>query len=147
MILAGIDTGVHTGVALWDTAEKRFLSVTTTGIVRAMDLIRETAASGKGVTVFLEDARLRKWIPREKSLSQFKGRAMGAGSVKRDSAIWEEFCKEYRIPVHLIAPARNTTKLSAEAFSRITGWTLRTSSHARDAAMLVFQRRPDGYFP
>ena len=32
------------------------------------------------------------------------------------------------------------TKLSAEQFRRITGWTEQTNEHGRDAAMLVFGR-------
>ena len=139
MLLAGIDTGVHTGVALWDTAQRKFLTVRTSGIIDAMDFVWNTATS-EGVTVFLEDARLRKWIPRESSLNQFKGRAMGAGSVKRDAAIWEEFLAKRGIKYYLIPPQRNRTKLSAEAFAALTGWTNRTSSHGRDAAMLVFGR-------
>ena len=139
MLLAGIDTGVHTGVALWDTAQRKFLAIRTSGIIDAMDFVWNTATS-EGVTVFLEDARLRKWIPRESSLNQFKGRAMGAGSVKRDAAIWEEFLTKRGIPFHLVAPERNRTKLSAEAFAALTGWKNRTSSHGRDAAMLVFGR-------
>lgn len=139
MLLAGIDTGVHTGVALWDTAQRKFLTIRTSGIIDAMDFVWNTATS-EGVTVFLEDARLRKWIPRESSLNQFKGRAMGAGSVKRDAAIWEEFLTKRGIPFHLVAPERNRTKLSAEAFAALTGWKSRTSSHGRDAAMLVFGR-------
>ena len=139
MLLAGIDTGVHTGVALWDTAQRKFLTIRTSGIIDVMDFVWNTATS-EGVTVFLEDARLRKWIPRESSLNQFKGRAMGAGSVKRDAAIWEEFLTKRGIPFHLVAPERNRTKLSAEAFARLTGWNNRTSNHGRDAAMLVFGR-------
>ena len=139
MILAGIDTGVHTGVALWDTAKRSLIALHTFGIIDAMDFVWNTATS-EGVTVFLEDARLRKWIPKEANLRQFKGRAMGAGSVTRDAAIWEEFLRKRGIPYHLVAPRHNRTKLNADAFARLTGWTLRTSSHARDAAMLVFRR-------
>ena len=139
MILAGIDTGVHTGVALWDTGKRKLIALHTFGIIDAMDFVENTATS-EGVTVFLEDARLRKWIPKEANLRQFKGRAMGAGSVKRDAAIWEEFLRKRGIPYHLVAPRHNRTKLTSDAFARLTGWTLRTSSHARDAAMLVFGR-------
>lgn len=139
MILVGIDTGVATGLAVYDTATRRLLRVTSSGIIAAMDAVQALAAE-QGCTVFLEDARLRKWIPREKSLSQFRGRAMGAGSVKRDASVWEEFLTARGIPFHLVPPSRNRTKLTAGAFATLTGWTQRTNDHGRDAAMLVFGR-------
>lgn len=138
MIYFGIDTGVNTGLAEWDSRGKRFRRIITTGIVGAMDIVARTKADGEDVTVVIEDARLRTWIPREKSVSQFKGRAMGAGSVKRDCAVWAEFCAFAGLPLCQVAPKYNNTKLDAETFARITGWTARTSEHARDAAMLVF---------
>lgn len=138
MIWFGIDTGVNTGLAEWDGTQKRFRRIITTGIVDAMRIVSQTAADGEPCTVVIEDARLRTWIPREKSVAEFKGRAMGAGSVKRDCSIWQEFCVLTAIPLQRVPPKYNTTKLSAEAFARITGYTARTSEHARDAAMLVF---------
>lgn len=86
----------------------------------------------------LRELGKRKWIPREKSLSQFKGRAMGAGSVRRDCDIWEEYCTARRIPFEAVAPRPGATKWDADYFARVTGWTGRTSNHARDAALLVF---------
>ena len=101
-------------------------------------LVQESGSVEHDVTIYTEDARKRKWIPREKSLSQFKGRAMGAGSVRRDSQIWEEFAEYYDIPIVLLPPRQGVTKWSAEYFARVTGWKARTSNHARDAALLVF---------
>lgn len=136
----GLDTGTHTGLAMWHGAQQKFLRVATCGIVEAMDVILRFKAEDPDVTVVIEDARLRTWIPREKSLAEFKGKAMGAGSVKRDASVWEEFCAYYGIKLVKVPPKHNTTKLSADAFARITGWKGRTSEHARDAAMLVFGR-------
>ena len=137
-IIVGIDTGVNTGLAVRDCGSKSFLSVETVKIHRAMDVVRQLDASNPGgVLVLMEDARQRKWIPKEVSWSQAKGRAMGAGSVKRDSGIWEDFLKDTGIRCIAVAPKDNATKLSAEVFSALTGWKGRTSEHGRDAAMLV----------
>lgn len=140
MIHIGIDTGRHTGFAVWDGS--RFLELDTKTISSALLEVRRYAANfgRENITVYIEDARLRKWIPREKSLSEFKGRAQGAGSVKRDATIWEDYCAEDEIRLVKVPPKNNTTKLSAKVFTRITGYQGRTSEHARDAAMLVFQR-------
>ena len=135
----GIDPGVHTGIAVWDGKERRFLEVRTLPIVRALELCEEYRHSLPFDMVF-EDARRRTWIPQEKSISEYRGKLMGAGSVKRDCDIWEEYCTEHSIPFTAIPPRKGLTKWDAETFSRITGWKGRTSNHARDAALLVFQK-------
>ena len=75
------------------------------------------------VKVYYEDARMRHWFGKSG-----REKLMGAGSVRRDSQIWETFCKELDIPFVAVAPKDNMTKLDAKAFGR-------------DAAMLVFKRR------
>ena len=143
MIYIGIDPGVNTGIAVWDSSGRIFRSISTGTILDAFFLVKLARVqfaddNSANVRIVFEDARQRKWIPREKSLSQFKGRAMGAGSVKRDCEIWEEFCKREGIEYAAIPPRAGATKWSAEQFARVTGWKGRTSNHARDAAMLVF---------
>ena len=140
MIVVGIDPGVHTGVAVWDTASRSFLEIRTVGIVDAMDYLRDFQKDRQIGLVVFEDARQRKWIPRERDLKEFKGRAMGAGSVKRDCSIWEEWCRAYRIEFVASPPRPGMTKLTDRYFQGITGYDRRTNNHGRDAAMLVFGR-------
>lgn len=140
MLIVGIDTGIHTGLAVWDTSRRQFREILTTGIVEAMRYLHDLQQTdGIGLLVF-EDARKRKWIPHERDIKQVKGRAMGAGSVKRDCSIWEEWCDVYRVDHIAVPPKNNRTKLSAGQFNGITGYDRRTSEHGRDAAMLVFGR-------
>lgn len=115
-------------------------SWTRAPIHRALIAVHEYAQrfGADVVTVFIEDARLRKWIPQEASCSEYRGKLMGAGSVKRDASFWEDFCKDYGIRLVKVPPRENTTKLAPRVFARITGYKGRTSEHARDAAMLVF---------
>lgn len=142
MIFIGIDPGVHTGIAVWDASEKKFAAIKTMKIHQALQAVSKIMDSGfdrrNEVKVLFEDARKRKWIPKEKSVAEFKGRAMGAGAAKRDATIWEDFLTDRGIPFEGIAPIKGMTKLSAEQFRQLTGWEGRTSNHARDAAMLVF---------
>lgn len=141
MIWIGIDTGVHTGLAVWDSVQKRLVECMTMKIHEALLYVINANISCQGdLTVVLEDARMRRWIPREGSVAEWKGRAMGAGSVKRDATIWEDFLKDYRIPYVLQPPKAGLTKWTTDTFARVTGWKERTSNHARDAAMLVFGR-------
>lgn len=139
MIYIGIDTGRNTGFAVWN-GHGSFIELDTRPLHRALFDVRDYASTygAEDVTVYIEDARLRKWIPQEANRSDYRGKLMGAGSVKRDASVWEDFCKDYGIRLVLVPPKNNRTKLSPEAFARITGYRGRTSEHARDAAMLVF---------
>lgn len=138
MIYIGIDTGFHTGIAVWNSERKEFAVVDTKKIHEAMNFVYGYVDSDIPFQVRFEDARQRKWIPMSKNMTAELGRAQGAGYVKAHCQIWEDFLTDYRIPFEAIAPRRNVTKLSAEQFGRITGYKGRTSEHARDAAMLVY---------
>ena len=139
MIWIGIDTGVHTGLAIWDGKGRRFLSIEELKIHRAMDVVEALAkANAREVRARVEDARQRKWIPNMGSIRNEIGRAKGAGSVERDCSIWEDFLADINVPCEMVAPKNNVTKQRQEAFANLTGWTQRTNEHERDAAMLVF---------
>jgi len=132
-IIAGIDPGVKTGVALWRPISGNFIDMQTLGIVGAQYLLYGLNYNNKLSEVWFEDARLRTWFG-----SADREKLQGAGSIKRDCSIWQEFCEYYKIPFRAIKPASGQTKWSAEYFKRVTGWKGRTSQHARDAAVLVF---------
>lgn len=139
MIWIGIDTGVHTGLAIWDGKGSRFLSIEELKIHRAMDVVEALAKANPGeVRARVEDARQRKWIPNMGNIRNEIGRAKGAGSVERDCSIWEDFLADINVPCEMVAPRYNVTKLRQEAFANLTGWAQRTNEHERDAAMLVF---------
>lgn len=141
MIWIGIDTGTHTGVAIWDSASRQFLSIEEMKIHKALGVVEAISKANPGnVRVRLEDARLRHWIPRMGNIKAEIGRAKGAGSVERDCSIWEDYLKDLGIPCELVAPKDNVTKMRQEAFATLTGWTQRTNEHVRDAAMLVFAK-------
>lgn len=139
MIYVGIDCGTHTGVCLWDSTSRKIVECYTTSLHLALFRVAEIADKER-VKVVFEDARQRKWIPRERDIRQVVGRAIGAGHVQRDATVWEEFCTERSIPYEAVAPRQGLTKWTADYFNRVTGWQGRTSEHARDAAMLVFGR-------
>ena len=138
MIYIGIDTGVHTGIAVWDSEKRKFVYLDTLKIHEALQIVSSYAYKDVPLCVRFEDARQRKWIPFAKNMTGELGRAQGAGYVKAHCQIWEDYLTDYQIPFEAIAPRRNVTKLSAEQFGRITGYKGRTSEHARDAAMLVY---------
>ena len=142
--LLGIDPGAHTGFAVWDTASRSFREVATLPLWKALEetkrLQAEAAANGTRFAVVFEDARQRTWFPKERNAAEYRGHLMGAGAAKRDAAIWEEFLTDQGIPFTAQKPRPGQTKWNADYWSKLTGWTGRTSEHARDAALLVFQR-------
>jgi hypothetical protein len=129
----GIDTGVNTGYAVWDSEAKEFIMLTTLSIHDAMFFVKDAyALYGGNLFVRVEDARKRRWFG-----NIGKERLKGAGSVERDAKIWEDFLKDLKVDFEMVHPKNNRTKTSPELFKKITGYRGKCSQHARDAAMLV----------
>ena len=134
MVYVGIDTGKQTGVAVWK--DGRFIAIDTMLIHKAMKLVEDMVELyGEEVFVIFEDARQRKYFG-----NSGREKWQGAGSIKRDTVIWEDFLSDHKIPFRALPPAKGATKLSAVTFQNRTNWKGRTSEHARDAAMLVYGR-------
>lgn len=137
MICIGIDPGTHTGIAVWDTREGRFLSLETLPIHQAMVKVMVWKDNvGDDLQVVFEDARQRTWFGH----GDTNAKLQGAGSVKRDCSIWEDFCRDYNISYWAKPPIKGATKVSSSYFKTISHWPGRTSEHSRDAAMLVIGR-------
>lgn len=128
----GLDIGTNTGVALAIDGELR--EVFSTTILGAFDYVLEH----KEAKFYIEDARKLKWGGYNKGNT---GRLQGAGSVKRDASIWEEFMEKHGLDYVLVDPRSNRKKVDAKLFQRITGYEGRTNEHGRDAAMMVFRRK------
>ena len=138
MIYIGIDPGTHTGVAFWNSTSKVLFDLYTLPIHRALEKVKRCYNDNKGlfdICVVFEDARQRRWYGKESN-----EKLQGAGSVKRDCSIWEDFCKDEMISYLALPPIKGGTKVSESYFKTISGWKGRTSNHARDAAMLVIGR-------
>lgn len=136
----GIDPGAQTGYAAWDANAKKLAAVHTLKIHEAMAYVLQIKAAGLLHSVTFEDARQRTWYGSADARQARSGPGIreGVGSVKRDCSIWEEFLSAHGIAFKAIKPAAGSTKWAAEPFAKRTGWTGRTSEHARDAALLVF---------
>lgn len=131
----GIDTGVNTGFAMWSRATKTLTSVETLSIHKAMERVKGIVlpmAVGM-VLVRVEDARKRKVFG-----ETGREKLQGAGSIKRDAKIWEDFLTDLKVDFEMVAPRNNKTKLNAATFKQMTRFTKETNEHGRDAAMLVF---------
>ena len=131
----GIDTGVHTGFAVWDIEKQELVECKTLQIDEAMERISTIKAYSyyNNFIVVIEDARLRKFFKGE----NIAAKQQGAGSIKRDAKIWEDYLKRLNIDFKLVNPTSRKTKITSEYFKKISKFDGRTSNHARDAAMLV----------
>lgn len=138
MIWIGIDPGTHTGLAFWNDKEKKLYALETLPIHKALQLVRKHYNDNKCLFdffVIFEDARQRTWFGKDKNTN---AKLQGAGSIKRDCAIWEDFLTDEGIPFRAVPPQKGGTKWDAKFFRMVTGWKGKTSNHARDAAVLVF---------
>lgn len=129
--LIGIDPGTHTGIAIKNDGNIKILETTT--IWKALNMVQEWAEyhDKTKTLVRIEDARLRTFFGKTD-----REKLQGAGSIKRDCAIWEEVLTELQIPFEFVHP-RNVKATTAEYFKKLTGWEGRTSIHAREAAFLI----------
>ena len=139
--LIGIDCGKHTGLAVWDTETQKFIRLETMPIHKALFFVYDLRQVSPAPCVYFEDARQRKWLPRERNASEYRGKLMGAGSVKRDATIWQDALTDWGIPFQMVPPRPGLTKWDADYFAHVTGYTDPTSEHSRDAALLVFGRK------
>lgn len=146
----GIDPGTHTGVAIWSRNMQKFTFVHTYTVFEALKTVEsfiDSAHADGGVMVIFEDARKRKSLPKQADGTIDKDRLQGAGSVKRDSTIWQEACEQWAKRWQIgftwrgVAPNGKTNALAGDKdlSSRNLGITYNTSEHARCAAFLVWK--------
>ena len=128
--IIGIDTGVNTGVCIYDAEKKEVVLMKTVSILKAFKHIEKIAKEVK--LIIVEDARQVRF-------NLDRAKAQGAGSVKRDCQIWEEFVGINEISNMFVRPNKKITKINAKTFKQITGYTERTNEHNRDAYMLIYK--------
>lgn len=131
-MIVSIDAGTNTGVAIFCKNDKTIYSGTMKihSAIFFIEKIKE-----KIDYVVLEDANL--WKNFKLSSKESIARLQGAGSVKRDCAIWKEYFEDRNIKYQLIKPY---PKLSSERFNLLTGCDKRTSQHERDAVYLIYNK-------
>lgn len=130
----GVDTGVNTGFAIWNVYSQTFCYINTMKIDFALETISSWDKAEYNILVIVEDARLRKFFKGE----NMQAKQQGAGSVKRDAKIWEDYLKRKNIDFQMVNPTSRKTKINKDYFQKLTGYKGNTSEHGRDAAMLVF---------
>lgn len=133
-MVCAIDPGVHTGMAL--AIDGVLQEVYTVSFTNAQAIILAARERGHFVELVIEDPR-GQYVPLDQREPQ---RIKGVGSVERDAKLWIEFAEYYGIKYRTVKPGKYR-KIDAKTFKALTGWTGRTSEHARAAAMMVFDKR------
>lgn len=134
----GVDPGVHCGVAVFDRDADQIILARTVGFWM---LFREVLPSypPDQADVIVEDARLNK--PTFTKGNDWGGRkrekiSRNVGSVQAESRLIIEGLRLLGYNVLPIKPSGR--KWDARAVERITGYTGRTSEHARDAIRFCY---------
>jgi hypothetical protein len=149
MIHIGVDPDVDSsGFAVWDSVLKEFSEINAYRIFDLLAWIDTYIAEGHDVKVVIEAGWLNK-------KSNFHGNAKQSKSVGEKIAksvganhqvgrVIVEYCQVKNIsyveqkPLPKKWGKNKREKISAEEFKKISGWSGRTNSEKRDAAMLVF---------
>ena len=132
----GIDCGTNTGLAVWNRSEKQFETLKTFKIHDALFFIKDFIAKQVEFCVFIENPNT--FVGFKGKFAENKSKLQGAGSIKRDYAIWEDFLNDNKITFFPTRLQGNIKKITKEQFFAFTGVKIQTSEHARDAAMIVF---------
>lgn len=141
------------GLAAFNLDTKRFeklMNVSFWDIIETLDLVREhydihvvCEAPQKNLPVWLGDpSRGGRTGSRAltKTATLMKA-AQNVGQNKQCAMLIIEWCERHGIRITTQKPGRRSmTKLTAEEFNRITGWTGSSNEHTRDAGMLVYQQ-------
>jgi len=131
ILYIGIDPGTMTGLA--EIVDGQYRLITQMNIIRAMNHIRITHE------LDIWDIKLHVENPHKRTYYK-KGTEQGAGSIKRDYAIWVDFAIEHNIPLFPISPAEIGSSFNNEkVFHSATGYTKKCGKHARDAAKIIFK--------
>lgn len=130
----GIDAGTYTGFALYCKAQRKLWFVETLQLHRAMFKVwRWHRAAPGALYLRVEDARQATY-GRQDDIHK----AQGAGSVKRDATVWEDFLTDIGVAFEMVRPVKALTKKDSKSFKQMTGFAGTTTKHSRDAGMLVF---------
>lgn len=133
-MIIGIDPGANTGKAT-------FIDGKLTGLQTIQP--HQIAIHVKGAErVIFEDSRLISHVyTTTKSRAAALKMARNVGEIDAWCKLIVSVCEDLGIPVHGISPKGKGAKLNAEAFAKVTGWTLRSNEHERDAAMVAWTYR------
>lgn len=142
-ILIGIDPGVNNGIALLQEGVLSLKCLNFWETCNFLETILTHAwAEEIPVKCYLEDPTQNKpTFHRNVNQKGMQKISQNVGSNKRDAVLLKEFLENKGVEVILCKPTKySNTKMEAEVFKKMTGYTKRTNQHERDAGMLIWGR-------
>jgi hypothetical protein len=138
-VVIGIDPGTNTGITVYDCEKKEYIACDTMLITNAIFLVEKIISQRSPVLITVEDSR---------SISGDASKKLGAGSIRRDCSIWEDYLNEkssiasngvfYRFVKPTKNPYLKIPILQWMTISKYKG-SKRPSEHARDSATYIFK--------
>lgn len=139
-IVVGIDPGTNTGITIYDCVKKEYLLCDTMSIINAIFEIERVFANNKGpFLITVEDSR---------GISGSRDKKLGAGSIRRDCAIWDDYLNAKSsvskgiVFYRFVKPTKNPyLKASPESWLMVSKYRGKRlpSGHARDSATYIFR--------
>jgi hypothetical protein len=139
----GIDPGRATGLAGFDPHENRLLFVGSDRPLASIKRIERWAAGGLLLGAYVEDSRRSPVYARHagKNRSERDRVARSVGRIDQLIDLYLAVLHAAGVPAKGVPPVRSK-KWDAATLRCVTGYEGRTNEHGRDAARLVFGRRP-----
>ena len=141
----GIDPGMETGLAIWNSTLQKFRSIQSVNFWQAIWILEEWDTRLKveeiELTLVIEDPNLTTHVwDRYGALGRSATKiAQNVGACKREASLILAWCEIKGIKTIAVNPSdRRDTKMKAEAFRNLTKCNIQTNEHGRDAALLVF---------
>jgi len=132
----GIDVGIINGFSVFDRQLKRLQIVKSCKLFELFIELQEwDNKTVEDIEVFIENPNTWKVFTKPNPKEQ-----QGAGAVKQTYKHIIEFLDYKQIPYTPTKVQGNLKKLNRATFEKITKWDKVTNEHARDSAMIVFNR-------
>jgi len=138
LVHVGIDPGVHVGFAL--AYAGKIIQLQTLTFWEAVAEL-EALAEGAQLHVYIEDPNANRptfWKKGATTAAAIQKVSQNVGANKRDAQLLIE--KALLLGVKLTTVPPRSSKLASPGFQQLSGYTLKSSQHARDAAMLILGR-------
>ena len=140
MIILGIDTARGWALVEVSGRTKRVITAgTVPGVEQMIEKIHELSSDTDISVVLIEKSTSTHIFERPgTSPAVMRKIAFNVGqNIEKAESIYR-YCKSLGLKAQFVVPLKGGTKLSPEQLKRITGYSGRTSNHARDAIMVAF---------
>lgn len=148
-LIIGVDPGVSMGVATKNRGAKEYNQLITLNFWACVSYFEELKKdvennnqSIKDILVVIENPNFNRPVyfdnKRTTNILTALKAAQNVGSNKRDATLIIDKCKLLGFEVIPVVPRKGAlSKVTAETFNQLTGYSKMCSQHARDAAMLI----------